>query len=107
MNAPRYMLLLGLVTLFALLGVAQRARAVHLGYQIGRLETKKQTLAEGNRFLLCEISALSDPARIAGEVGRMKIELLDPVEFSRGRSGDRTAERAVERRREASSSRRR
>ena len=74
----RYMILLLLVTVLATLGVAQRASVVHLGYHIERLEAERERLAERNRCIHCEISALSEPARIAALAGRLDDSLLDP-----------------------------
>jgi len=74
--------------------VAQHARVIHLGYRVGRLEEKRDLLAENNRQLLCEISNLSHPARIAGEVARMKLALLDPVELSKSSGSDGAEEHA-------------
>ena len=83
MTPAKYILLLLLATFFAVLGVAQRAHVVHLGYRAARLEAQRNLLARNNRELLCEISALSDPARIAGEIGRLNIALLDPVALTK------------------------
>ena len=83
MTPAKYILLLLLATFFAVLGVAQRAHVVHLGYRAARLEAQRNLLAKNNRELLCEISALSDPARIAGEIGRLNIALLDPVALTK------------------------
>ena len=92
MNPARYILLLLLVSFFALLGVAQRAHGVHLGLRVGRLKAETDLLAENNRQLLCEISALSDPARIAGQVERMKLALLDPVALTKTVAAERDGE---------------
>ena len=83
-------LLLTAATLFAVLGVAQRARVIHLGYRVERLEGERALLAENNRRLLCEISALSHPARIAGEIRRVDVSLLDPVALTRASAGARS-----------------
>lgn len=83
MNPSHYLPLLLLATFFAILGVTQGARGVHLGLRVGRLEAERERLSGENRELLCEISALSRPARIADEVGRLNIELVDPVELTR------------------------
>ena len=83
MTPARYILLLALVSFFALLAVAQRAHGVYLGRRLSLLQHETEVLSEHNSQLLCEISALSDPARIAGEVERMKLPLLGPVELSK------------------------
>lgn len=95
MTPARYMVLLLLVTFFAVLGVAQRAHVVHLGYRAGRLEDRQKVLAKSNRELLCDIYALAQPARIAGEVGRMNIPLMDPVQLTKtvGNDGPGEAEK--------------
>jgi len=92
MTPVRYILLLLLASLFAVLGVAQRAHVVHLGLRIGYLQTERDLLADSNRQLLCEISALRDPGRIAEEVGRMNIALLEPVELTKTSESDRPGE---------------
>ena len=84
-----------MATLFAVLDVAQRAYVIHLGYRVERLQAEQAFLAERNRQFLCEISALSNPSRIAQEIGRLDVTLLDPVELSQvsaGRSEDWTQE---------------
>ena len=83
MTPSRYLLLLGLVSLFALLGVAQSTCATRLEYRVGQLEVKRAELSDENRRLLCDIYALSYPAHIADEVGRLNIALMDPVELSK------------------------
>ena len=87
MNPSRYILLLLLAALFAVLAVAQQARVIHLGYRVERLEAEQAVLAENNRQLLCEISALSHPARIAEEIGRLDIALLEPVALTQASLG--------------------
>jgi hypothetical protein len=75
----QYIVVLLIVTLFGVLCVAQQAHVVHLGCDVRRLEGERALLAEQNRRLLCEISALTHPTRIAGEVERLSIGMLDPV----------------------------
>jgi len=94
MNATRYLVLIFMLTFFAVLDVAQRACVYHLGYRVERLQAERALQAERNRRLLCEISALSDPGRIAEEIRRLDATLLDPVRLSQAsavRSGDRAA----------------
>ena len=79
----RYLIVLLTVTVFAVLGVAQQTRVVHLGYRVECLDEEGALLAENSRRLICEISALSHPARIAGELGRLHIGLLDPIALSK------------------------
>ena len=62
MTPARYIVLLCVITLFAILGVAQRTSAIHLGYHLESLEQEYFTLADQNRQLLCDIGALSHPA---------------------------------------------
>ena len=92
MTPARYILLLSLVCLFALIGVAQRSHVVHLGRTVSDLESQRDQLAESNRKLLCEISALSDSPRIREEVKRLNIALLDPVELTKEPESDRRSE---------------
>ena len=79
MTPARYIFLLILATLFAALGVAQRTQTLHSGYQLESLQAEHAVLADQNRQLLCDISALSRPARIAGEIERSEIALMDPI----------------------------
>ena len=89
MTPTRYLLLLGLASLFALIGVAQSTRVINLELRIAQLEEKRADLSDKNRVLLCDIYALSYPASIADEVGRLKIGLLEPVELSKSLSAVR------------------
>jgi len=84
----RYMLLLSVVTVFALLGAAQRARVLFLGYRLERLQMERSLLADQNRELLCEISAQTQPARIASALARADIMLMDPVALTRAPMGE-------------------
>ena len=79
MTPVKYLLLLLLATVFAVMAVAQQTCVVHLGLRVERLEAQTDRLAEKSRLLLCEISALSHPVRIAEAVERLNIGLLDPV----------------------------
>ena len=88
MTPFRYIALLLLATVFVVLGVAQRATVVHLGYDAERLEAERALLAERNRQLECEISALSNPARIAEVAGRLDNSLLDPSALTRVSTGE-------------------
>ena len=82
MTPVRYIVLLLLVSVFGVLGVAQQACVMHLGYRVDWLEVKRASLGEDSRNLLCEISALSHPARIADEMKRLNIALLEPVSLT-------------------------
>ena len=90
----RYFILLILVTTFAVAAVAQQARAIHLGYRVECLNEEREDLAERKRELRCDISALSQPARIAEEIGRLDVGLLDPVALSRTFASERPGDRA-------------
>ncbi len=82
MSATRYVLMLALATLFGILLVAQQTAIFHLGYSVRRLETEVALRSEQNRRLLCDISVLSEPARIADQVERLNIALVDPVKLT-------------------------
>ncbi|GEM_PF-2070823 len=86
MTPSRYLLLLGLASLFALIGVAQSTRVIHLEGSVAQLEKRRTDMSDENRGLLCKIYTLSHPARIADEVGRMNIGLMEPVELSKSPS---------------------
>ncbi len=83
MTPGRYILLVLLISFFALVGVAQRARVVQLQRRVAGLERESRDLSEGNRQLMCDISALRSPARIEGEVKRLNLALSDPLELSK------------------------
>ena len=82
MSPFRYLTVLMILTIFATLAVGQQAHVFHLGHRVVLLESERALLAENSRLLQCEISALSQPARIAGEVERLDIGLLNPVELT-------------------------
>ena len=106
MTPARYILLLLLASFFALVGVAQRAHGIHLGSRVARLHDEKDLLARKNRVLVFEISALSDPVRIAGQVERLKMPLMDPVELSKAVAKERAGEFAPPARKATVSARR-
>ena len=83
MTAARYVCVLLVVTLFGLLAVAQRTRVIHLGYELEVLRSDRLALSDQNRVLLCDVSALSRPERIADEIRRSNIGLMDPVTLTR------------------------
>jgi hypothetical protein len=74
------------------MGVAQRAHGIHLGYRVSRLQEERDLFVQKNRELECEISALSDPGRIAGQVERLKIPIMDPVELSKATASPLTGD---------------
>jgi len=79
MMRARYVCVLLVATLFGLLVVAQRTRVIHLGYEIEVLRSDRSMLSEQNRVLLCDVSALSSPERIADEIRHSDVGLMDPV----------------------------
>ena len=83
MTPARYVILVAVISVFAVLGVAQRTRAIHLGYRLEGLQEKRRLLADQNRQLLCDIGALSNPTRIAEVVNRSEPGLVDPMELTR------------------------
>ena len=85
----RYFILLILATTFAVASVAQQARAIHLGYRVERLHAEREDLVERKRKLRCDIGALSRPARIAEEIGRLDVGLLDPVALTQAFASER------------------
>jgi hypothetical protein len=88
MTSARYILLVCVATLFAALGVAQRTSTIHLGYYLESLHTERVVLTDQNRELLCDISVLSHPARISGEIERSNTALVNPVALTQA-SGKR------------------
>jgi len=93
MPVVRFVFLLAVVTVFAVLCVAQQAHVIHLGLSVERLEDETTLLAGSNRELLCEISALGHPARVAREVRRLDSGMLDPVALSQASAEGRTLQR--------------
>ena len=85
----RYFILLILATTFAVAAVAQQARAIHLGYRVERLKAEREDLVERKRELRCDIGVLSRPARIAKEIGRFDVGLLDPVALTQAFAHER------------------
>lgn len=72
-----------LLAAWAIFAIHQRALATRSGYAIQHLERERQKLLEDNRKIQCEIAALMEPARIAREVERLGLNLVDPVESRR------------------------
>ena len=83
MTSARYTMLVVIVASFVVMNVAQRTRLVQLGYCVELLDAERDTLAESNRLLHCDITSLSSPDRVAGEVERLNIALFDPVALSK------------------------
>ena len=83
MTPDRYLVLVSVIAFFAVMGVAQRTRNVHLSREIARFHMEREQLGEENRRLLCEINALAQPARIADRAGRLPVALMDPVELTK------------------------
>ncbi len=83
LNIFQLLFLLAVITVLALAVVAQGAGVVKLGYIVRRLEQEKRLLAEGNRQLLCEISRLGSPERIANEVEEQRLGLVEPSALDR------------------------
>ena len=92
MTAGRYVILLAVATLFAVLAVAQRTEALHLGYRLVGLESQRRVLADQNRQLLCEINTLAEPGRIADQLERSGVPLMDPVALTQPPAEDRGRE---------------
>jgi cell division protein FtsL len=89
MTPDRYILLIAVIAFFAVLGVAQRTRNVHLTREIARSESERDHLAEQNRRLICEINSLAQPARIAERADGLSVDLMDPVELTMAPLADR------------------
>lgn len=82
MTPDRYLILVVVIAFFAVMGVAQRTRNVHLSRDIARFHGEREQLGEDNRRLLCEINALALPDRIADRAMRLPVELMDPVDLT-------------------------
>jgi cell division protein FtsL len=90
MTPDRYLVLISVIAFFAVMGVAQRTRTVHLSREIARFHMEREQLGEENRRLLCEINALAQPARIADRAERLPVALMDPVELTMSPLADET-----------------
>lgn len=76
----RIVILLFITTVMAM-GVLWHARqTISTGYRITALEKKKAILAERNRMLEGQISALKSPGNILKSLDEMDLELLPPGE---------------------------
>ena len=83
MTPARQVLLIAVVAFFAMMGVAQHARGVHLGLHVTRLDAERERLAKDNRELLCDINALAHPTRIAERAEGLTVDLMDPVQLTK------------------------
>ena len=97
MKPLQFAILTAMLTAWGLFAVEQRARAIRHGYSIQHLENERRQLIDENRTLQSEIATLMRPERIASEVRRLGLPLVDPSEADgqEGRAGHATtAERA-------------
>ena len=88
-------ILVTLMALWGLFAVQQRVQATRHGYMVQHLEEERRLLLNENRRLNCEIAALTRPDRIAAEVRRLGLDLVDPVALSRPDAETRTQSRAT------------
>jgi len=79
MKPAPFTILTLLLAAWGLYAVHQRLAATRYGYMVRHLERERRQLVEENRRLDCEIATLVRPARIAGEVRRLGLDLVDPV----------------------------
>lgn len=80
MKPLHFAILTVLLAAWGLFAVEQRVRTVRHGYSIQHLEYERRKLIDDNRTLQSEIAALMRPERIASEVRRLGLPLVDPVE---------------------------
>jgi cell division protein FtsL len=79
MSVLHYFFLVVIVSVFAIVGAAQRSRAVHLGYDLEHLQSKRQFLANDSRTLDFEISSMTQPARTAEAIAKHRLDLENPL----------------------------
>ena len=72
----------------------QRVLATRHGYMVEHLQEERRILLDENQKLDCEIAVLIRPERIAGEVRRLGLDLVDPVARMRQDSAHRPVDRA-------------
>jgi hypothetical protein len=82
MSTVHYLAFLAVATVFALVGVAQRSRSVHLSYDLHRLQREQASLADDNRLLACDIGRMTRPERTAAAIRSYGIDLVDRVAFA-------------------------
>lgn len=80
MKPLHFAILTALLTAWGLFAVEQRMSTVRHGYSIQHLEYERRKLIDENRMLQSEIAALMRPERIASEVRRLGLPLVDPAE---------------------------
>ncbi len=72
-----------MLTAWALFAVHQRVLSIRNGYAVQHLQEERRILLDENRKLQCEIASLIRPARIAEEVDRLGLDLVDPATYSK------------------------
>jgi len=94
MKPTPFAILTLMLTAWGLFAVHQRVLATRHGYRVRHLEEERRLLLDENRKLNCEISALMRPDRIAGEVRRLGLDLVDPVALTSPDASRRSPNRA-------------
>ena len=84
----QFIFILCLLTALGLFCAWEHSRVTELGYRAQQLRGEREDLLRQQRELLCEISALSNPKRIAGEVERWNIDLVEADRLARVRAAD-------------------
>lgn len=79
MKPVPFTILMLLLAAWGLYVVHQRVAVTRYGYVVRHLENERRQLLDDNQKLQCEIAALVRPERIAGEVRRLGLDLVDPV----------------------------
>ena len=79
MNLQRFIVILVMVVVMALMLVYQHARIIHAGYEMARLSRERDELTERQRKLAAEALELKRPDALAERVREFGMELV-PVE---------------------------
>lgn len=84
----QFIFILCLLTALGLFCAWEQARVTELGYRAEQFRFERECLLRRQRELLCEMSSLSSPQRIAGEVKRMGIALIEAERLIQVRVAD-------------------
>jgi len=84
-----------LVVTLALLLVWQQFRTTRAGYEVARLQKRREKLMEQNTRLECEIANLRSPARLLVMMKELQIDLVHPMEWWQMRRFDAPRNRPV------------
>gem|GEM_PF-3971273 len=79
MNLQRFIVILVMVVVMALVLVYQHARIIHAGYEMAKLSRERESLNEQQRRLAAELVELKRPEVLTERVKELGVDLV-PVE---------------------------